>query len=67
MYLISISFNKKIVPDHFRDIHNQQCIKYYIDSSGFFLIVTDKNEILHYYRIDCIVAFHIEYLGEYVE
>ena len=66
MYLISISFDENKVPNHFRDIHDQQCIRYYIDSSGF-LIVTDKNEILHYYKIECIVAFHIEYLGEYAE
>lgn len=62
MYLISISFDEKKVSDHFRDIHNYKCLKYYID--GDFLVVTDRNAILHYYRTDCIIAFHIEYLGQ---
>lgn len=48
MYHISINFDEIKVPNYFKDIHNQQCLKYYID--GDFLIVTDKNEILHYYK-----------------
>lgn len=38
----------------------------YIISISFdddFLIVTDEVGVQHYYRKDCIVAFHIEYLG----
>lgn len=65
MYRISINFDELKLPVCFKDIRNQECIKYYID--GDFLIVTDKNEILHYYKIDCIVAFHIEYLGDYAQ
>lgn len=65
MYHISISFDEIKVPNHFRDIHNQECIEYVIGDD--FLAVTDKNEVVHYYRKDCIVAFHIEYLGEYAQ
>lgn len=65
MYSISISFDEIKVPNHFKDIHNQKCIKYYID--GDFLVATDTNGILHYYRTDVIVAFHIEYLGYFEE
>lgn len=61
MYLISINFDENKVPNHFRDIHNQKCNVYTIDED--FLIVTDTQGILHYYRKDLIVVFHIEYLG----
>lgn len=48
-----------------KDIFNQECIEY--DIGDDFLVVTDKNEVIHYYRKDCIVAFHIKYLGEYAQ
>ena len=66
MYRISINFDEIKVPAHFKDIHNQKCINYTHDEEGF-LIVTDTCGILHYYRKDCIVAFHIEYLGSVEE
>lgn len=65
MYLISISFDEIKVPNHFKDIHNQKCTVYTIDND--FLVVTDDRGILHYYRKDCIAAFHIEYLGSFEE
>lgn len=67
MYKISINFDEIKVPNHFKDIHNQKCINYYTQDDEGFLIVTDTQGILHYYRKDCIVAFHIEYLDSVEE
>lgn len=59
MYFISITFDEKKIPDHyFRNIHKNKCAYYAIHDD--FLVVTDTEGVLHYYRKEYILSFHIE-------